>query len=489
MRHIHVVSIFLACLSPLLAKEQPQAGVCDQCGQSLSSAFIEVARQSRPAVVHIRGEPRKEDWGRFQDFDGDSSTNPFEQFQEELLHRFFGFQSSPYPHQQQQSQPKGPTSTGSGFIVSADGYIVTNYHVVKDVARIVVEKYDEVEKEFEAQLVGCDPNTDIAVLKIPGKDLPCLSFADSDQIQVGQWTMAIGHPFKLRDSVTAGVISATHRGDLQISQLEDFIQTDTSINPGNSGGPLLDLSGKVIGVNTAILSRSGGNIGVGFAVPSNIAKMVYDQIRQTGAVDRAYLGVQIQDLTEDLCSGFKIKKGTMGALITEVVPDSAAQAAGLVAGDIITEFNGESIKNAKQLYNSLGKLPSGRQAEVKVLHEGKYKKMSLALGSKTKEVSVEGDVLHKLGVAVEAITQENAHKFGVKSDEKGIVVTRVLPGTIASLAGWHEGSIIVVINGQKVHTIADVKKAIERSDPKERLVVLLNFRGRASFCSIPHPMG
>lgn len=486
MRNVKVLSIFLLCIGALSAADSTKESVCEHCGLSLSNAFIEVAKKCRPSVVHIRGEQNKSGVGAYRDFGGADSTNPFEQFQEELFNRFFGFPSTP---QQAPQQKQTPISTGSGFIVSQDGYIVTNYHVVKDVARIVVEKYDDVEKEFEAELVGCDPNTDIAILKIPGKDLPCIAFADSDQIQVGQWTMAIGHPFRLRDSVTAGVISATHRGDLQISQLEDFIQTDTSINPGNSGGPLLDLSGKVIGMNTAILSRSGGNIGVGFAVPSNIISMVYEQIRQKGMVDRAYLGVQIQDLTDDLCAGFKMKKGTTGALVTEVVPDSVAQTAGLVPGDIIVEFNGESIKNAKQLYNSLGKLPSGSQADVKVLHDGKQKKIQMALGSKTKEVSLEGDLLHKLGVVVEAITPENANKYNVKSDEKGLVITRVLPGTTAAIAGWHEGSIIMVINGQKVSTIADLKKVLEKSDPKERVVLLMHFRGRASFFSVPHPMG
>lgn len=470
----------------LLGEESTQhihAEVCEQCGQSLSRAFIGVAKKCRPAVVHIRGEQGRLGNAKSYPFQGGPSS-PFEQFQDELFQRFFG-----YPQQGSKNpSPPSQMSSGSGFIVSSDGYIVTNHHVVKDATRILVEKFDDVEQEFEAVIVGCDPNTDIAVLKIPGENLPFIEFADSDHIEVGQWTIAIGHPFRLRDSVTAGVISATNRGDLQISKLEDFIQTDTSINPGNSGGPLLDLSGKVIGVNTAILSRTGGSIGVGFAVPSNIAKMVFEQIRMNGIVDRAFLGVQIQDLNDDLCAGFRLKKGTAGALIAEVLPESSASVAGLEAGDIVIEFNGDVIKNAKQLNNSLQKLPAGSSCNLKVIRNGKPKKIQLMLGSRTKEISVEGDIIHKLGLVVEQITPENAHQLGVKTDDKGLVITRILPGSLAAAAGLHEGSVIMVVNGQKIASIGDLKKSLESANPKERLVMLMHNRGRASFYSIPHPL-
>ena len=359
--------------------------------------------------------------------------------------------------------------------------------MIKDGSKIIVEKYDDVEKQFEAVLVGCDPNTDLAVLKISGENLSYLEFSDSDTIEVGQWTMAIGHPFKLRDSVSAGVISATHRGDLQISQLEDFIQTDAAINPGHSGGPLVDLNGRVVGVNTAILSKTGGNIGVGFAVPSNIAKMVYLQIQGSGSVDRAFLGVQIQDVSDELCTGFKLKKGTSGALIAEVVPDSSADVAGLQAGDVVVDFNGEVVKSAKQLHMALAKLPSGTKCDMNILRDGKQKKMHLVLGSKAKEVSKEGDIIHKLGIIVEQITPENAGKFGIKAEEKGVVVTKVLPGTTAAALGWTPGSVILVVNGQKMGSVSDFKKSLEGANPKDRLVILMHHHGKAAFHSIPHP--
>ncbi len=454
-------------------------GACEQCGQSLSQAFINVAKKCRPAVVHIRVESGSGQINRFGD-----SENPFEQFQDELFNRFFGFSGGSPKGQSQNSQQ---VSNGSGFIVSADGYILTNYHVIKDGTKIIVEKYDDIERQFDAVLVGCDPNTDLAVLKISGENLSYLEFSDSDAIEVGQWTMAIGHPFKLRDSVSAGVISATHRGDLQISQLEDFIQTDAAINPGHSGGPLVDLNGKVVGVNTAILSKSGGNIGVGFAVPSNLAKMVYLQIQGNGSVDRAFLGVQIQDLSDELCVGFKLKKGTAGALIAEVVPDSAAAIGGLQAGDVVVDFNGEIVRSAKQLYTALAMLPSGAKCNMNIIREGKEKKIHLVLGSKVKEISQEGDIIHKLGIIVEQITPENSGKYGIKAEEKGVVVTKVLPGTTAANLGWTPGTVIMVVNGQKMTSVSDLKKSLEVANPKDRLVFLMHYHGKAAFHSIKHP--
>jgi serine protease Do len=469
---------------PLLAEREANASVeCSHCGQSLSEAFVSVAKKGRPAVVHINAEiapGRGRSMGGFEM----EPSNPFEEFQDELFQRFFGVPNS---GSRGRSQQPSQISTGSGFIVSSDGYIVTNHHLIKDATRITVEKFDESDSKFEAELVGCDPKTDLALLKINATGLTFLEFGDSDEIQVGQWAMAIGHPFRLRDTVTVGVISATHRGDLQISQWEDFIQTDTSINPGNSGGPLLDLNGKVIGVNTAILSRTGGSIGVGFAVPSNIVKMVFEQIRQKGSVDRAYLGVQIQDLNDDLCEGFSLKKGTSGALIAEVSPESAAEKAGLKSGDIVVEFNGSPVKNVKQLYTNIGKYTSGTLCHLVVLREGKPIKISLTLGSKTPDISEEGDIIYKLGIMVEQITQENAHKYGVKSDEKGLVITKVLPQTIASMLGWSPGTVIMVVNGKKVSNIKDLREVLEKADPSKKVVFLMNQNGRAVFQSFSHP--
>jgi serine protease Do len=476
-------AMILSSATLLATKNANNSVECSHCGQSLSESFVSIAKKSRPAVVHINAEVAQ---GRHRSMGGFEMgpSNPFEEFQDELFQRFFG---SPNPNARGQSVQPGQISTGSGFIVSSDGYIVTNHHLIKDATRITVEKFDESDSKFDADLVGCDPKTDLALLKINATGLPCLEFADSDEIQVGQWAMAIGHPFRLRDTVTVGVISATHRGDLQISQWEDFIQTDTSINPGNSGGPLLDLNGKVIGVNTAILSRTGGSIGVGFAVPSNIVSMVFEQIRQKGSVDRAYLGVQIQDLNDDLCEGFSLKKGTAGALISEVAAESAAEKAGLRSGDIVVEFNGSAVKNVKQLYTNIGKYTSGTVCHLVVLRDGRPLKISLTLGSKTPDISEEGDIIYKLGIMVEQITQENAHKYGVKSDEKGLVITKVLPQTMASMLSWTPGTVIMVVNGKKVNSIRDFKEVLEKADPHKKVVFLMNQNGRAVFQSFTHP--
>ena len=486
MKFVSKLSMAIICASTVtssIAAGQKNQDLCPECGNSLSNAFIQVASKGRPAVVHIRGEMGGQVAKPYEEY-SQAPSSPYEQFQDELFQRFFGSPGGDRP-----GAKRGPQgqSHGSGFIVSSDGYIVTNFHVVKDATRVVVEKYGEVEQEFEATVVGCDPKTDLAILKIDAVDLPFTKFADSDNLQVGQWTIAIGHPFKLRDTVTAGVISAMHRGDLQISQLEDFIQTDTAINPGSSGGPLFNLDGEVIGVNTAILSRSGGNIGVGFAVPSNVAKMVFEQIKINGAVDRGFLGVQIQDLSEDLAAGFKMKKGSTGALIAEVVPGSCAEVSGLQSGDVVIEFEGKEIKGAKQLYQSIGKIPAGTICKMKVIRSGKSKMISITLGSKEVEEVQEGDIVHRLGLLVEQITPENAHKFNAKSDDKGVVITRVLPGSIASIMGWTQGSVILVINGEKVSSVGDVKRIIEKANPKDRLVFLMNFNGKASFYSVPHP--
>ena len=459
------------------------ASTCSECGNNLSNAFVSVSKKSRPAVVHIQVELGSQGRGYQQEMRGPS--NSFEQFQHEFFHRFFGGQEG----NGEPEQRKTPVSSGTGFIVTSDGYIVTNHHVVKDATKIIVERFEGTqtntsEREYEAQLIGCDPNTDLAILKISETNLPYLEFGDSDKIEVGQWTIAIGHPFKLRDTVTAGVISAVHRLDLQLSKLEDFIQTDTAINPGNSGGPLLALDGKVIGVNTAILSRSGGNMGVGFAVPSNIANMVFEQIKQNGCVDRAFLGVQIQDLSEELCEGFRLKKGTTGALISDVVDASPAETAGLQAGDVVVEFNGKNIKNANELRNSVGKLPAGTNCNVIVLREGKKKALTLVLGSQAPEVSQIGDVIHRLGLMVEQITPDNAHKFGAKTEEQGVVITDIKGGSIAAIAGFRVGSVIMVVNGTKISSVTELLKSINAAPKEKPIVFLVNYRGHASFHSV-----
>ena len=465
------------------ATEQKKSSepACAHCGNGLSSAFVNVVKKCRPAVVYIETKYKAHTPNSFSKGE-QNQQDPFQQFQNDLLEKFFGRSDQSRRHQER------PHATGSGFIVSEDGYIVTNHHVIKGATEILVEIYDdEKETEYKAELVGCDLKSDIAVLKIKEKNLPFLEFGDSDQLEQGQWIVALGHPLRLRDSVTVGVISAKHRSNLQITQLEDFIQTDASLNPGSSGGPLLDLSGKVVAVNTAIIPPSQRNMGVGFSVPSNITKMIYEHVKETGAVNRGFLGVNIQDLTEDLIEGFGYKKGTKGALISSIAKDSAAEAAGLVVGDLVVTFNGKSIKNSKVFATEVGKLPAGKKCKVKIIRNGKKKTINIALGSQMPEISSKGDSIHKLGVIVEEIPKGAGQKYHLKEDETGVVIKEIVQGSLAHRSGWKEGSVIMVVNGDKIKTVDDLAKALEKTEKGKKFVALLNYKGSALFTSITTP--
>ncbi|MCH9620823.1 MAG: hypothetical protein S4CHLAM20_02270 [Chlamydiia bacterium] len=469
------VSIFNFSETKQEIRKEP---TCAHCGKGLSSAFVDVVKKSGPAVVYIETKYSSD---KKVASEADNQSDPFRQFQDELFDKFFGRSQVP-------NRREKPPATGSGFIVSDDGYIVTNYHVIEGAAEILVEIYEnDGEKEYKAELIGCDPKTDIAVIKIEEKNLPYLKFADSDLIEQGQCIVAIGHPLRLRDSVTTGVISAKHRMNLANNQIEDYIQTDASLNPGSSGGPLLDLNGEVIAVNTAIIPPSHRNMGVGFSVPSNIAKMIYEHVKETGTVNRGFLGVSIQDLTEDLIEGFGYKKGTKGALVASVSKDSVAERVGLIPGDLIISFNEKSIKNAKNFSTEVGKLPAGKKCKVKILRKGKTKTLSLELGSQMPEASTKGDIIHRLGVIVEDIPESDGQKYNLKKGESGVVIKEIVSGSLAHRSGWKAGSVIMVINGTKITKVEDLSKALEKAGKGKKLVALLSLKGQALFTSITTP--
>jgi serine protease Do len=283
--------------------------------QHLSTGFTRVAKRTLPAVVFIQVEKNVERGRGPGEF-----NNPFDLFNDEFFHRFFGERFHRQPRQYKQR------GLGSGFIVSHDGYILTNHHVVGDAEHIMVKLADG--REVKAKLVGTDPKSDVAVIKIKGDDLPVLPLGDSDTLEVGEWVVAIGNPFGLTHTITVGVVSAKGRSGMGIEDYEDFIQTDAAINPGNSGGPLINLQGKVIGINTAIYSRSGGYMGIGFAIPINMVKAIEQQLIASGKVTRGYLGINIQDLSEDLANSFGLKT-TKGVLVADVVENSPAAKGGL----------------------------------------------------------------------------------------------------------------------------------------------------------------
>src|SRR5438477_6125431 len=298
-------------------------------------------------------------------------------FDDPFFRRFFG---SPFDDNGGRRQPRTfkERSLGSGVIVTKDGYILTNNHVVDGADEIKVAR-DKDKKQFTAKVVGRDPKTDIAVLKIDARDLPFITFADSDKLEVGDVVLALGKPFGIGQTVTMGIVSATGRGGMGIEDYEDFIQTDAAINPGNSGGALVDAEGRLIGLNTAILSRSGGNQGIGFAIPANLARDVMEGLIKDGHVTRGYLGVMIQDVTPSLAKEFKLKENGAGALVSDVTADSPAEKAGLKSGDVIVEFDGKKVTDSRHLKREVARVHPGQTIPVKVLRDGSNKTLQVAV--------------------------------------------------------------------------------------------------------------
>ena len=332
--------------------------------RSLSKAFTRVAQKALPAVVFIKVE-RGESAGR-----GSSEfNNPFDLFGEEFFERFFG-------RRQPGRQPKQPweMGQGSGFVVSKDGYILTNHHVVGEAERIIVGFSDG--RELPAKTIGTDPKSDVAVIKIDGKNFPVLALGDSDALEVGEWVMALGNPFGLSHTITVGVVSAKGRSQVGIVDYEDFIQTNAAINPGNSGGPLINLNGEVVGINTAIFSRSGGYMGIGFAIPVNMAKSIERQLVSSGKVTRGYMGVRIQELTDDLAKSFGVEM-TAGVLIAEVSKGAAAEKAGLKTGDVVISFDGKPVRAPGQFRNAVALVSPGTTIPIVVMR-GKKRLKSLS---------------------------------------------------------------------------------------------------------------
>ena len=378
-------------------------------------------------------------------------------------------------------------SLGSGVIVSPEGYILTNNHVVEHATDITVTLRDK--RELKARVVGTDPRTDIAVLKIDGTNFPCVTLGDSSKVQVGDIALAIGNPFGVGQTLTSGIISAMGRGNLGIEEVEDFIQTDAPINPGNSGGALIDDEGRLIGINTAIISgNSGGNQGIGFAVPVNLARHVMDQILKNGKVERAYLGILPQDVTPSLARAFGVKEAR-GAVVSAITPDGPASHSELKQGDIILDVNGKPIDDANQLRLEIGLLAPGSTVRLGVLRGNTRQNVAVKMGefpSKEPRASLNNDGSGGAlqGVSVENLTPETARDMKLTPGTKGVVVSDVEPSSRAAEAGLRVGDVIEQVNRQPVKSVQDFDRAMASAKKQDPTLLLVNREGDTLFVAV-----
>lgn len=465
MKWMTLLFTLLACLSfgallsgTSMAQEQGLENL-RQTGQ----AFRSVAKKVSPAVVFIQVE--KELTGR----DANELVIPFD---DDFLRRFFGdapqFRFRSPDNTPQKHREEGQ---GSGFIISADGYILTNNHVVGDADKVQVKLQDG--RQYTAKIVGTDPPTDLAIIKIDEKDLPYLRLGDSSRLEVGDWVLAVGNPFGLSHTLTAGIVSAKGRSGMGINDYEDFIQTDAAINPGNSGGPLVDLDGEVVGINTAIFSRSGGYMGIGFAIPINMAKLIRPQLVEHGHVTRGRVGAYIQDMTPDLAEAFHLD-GTEGIVVARVMDDSPAQKAGLKQGDVILRLDGKKVDKVTRFRNRIAFTAPGTKVRLDIVREGKPKTVEVVVGKLETDKQgqpLETGELSKLGLSLQALTPDLADRFGYEG-ESGVLVTDVETGSVAQLAGIERGDLVQEIDRQPVSTPEQVRKLLQAKSGKSHLVLL-----------------
>jgi len=444
-------------------------------------AFAAVAREVSPSVVFIQVE------GKAQQA---ASSNFGNSFDDDFFKRFFGDKFPGFPSPQQPQGERRISGQGSGFVFQTrDGifsdktYILTNNHVVENADSIKVRFKDG--REFDAKVTGRDPRSDIAVIEIKASDFKPIKLADSSQLQVGEWVIAIGNPFGLSHTLTVGVVSAKGRTSVGISDYEDFIQTDAAINPGNSGGPLVNLDGEVVGINTAIFSRSGGYMGIGFAIPSNLINNIAHQLIKDGNVTRGYLGVYIQPLTRELSDSFGLKE-QQGILVSQISDDSPAAKGGLKQGDVIIEFNGKAVTDVGHFRNAVALVSPGNKVELTVLRSGKQKVLTVKIGTLSKDkmmAKTPAQTTDEIGLTVQTLTPKLARQFNAKSGE-GVVVTAVKPGSVAAMAGLDVGTIILQVNQKTVQSASDFQKEVKHSANTKRLLLLIRQNDSQRFISL-----
>lgn len=487
--HKFLVTCVLATLSvaaPLAAPAQAQLLV----GPNFPGSFADLSEKLLPAVVNISSTHKSIQPQDFPEMPHFPQGSPFEDFFEEFMdNRGEGAPMTP------------PASLGSGFIVdAAQGLIVTNNHVVKDADEVRVTLHDDT--SLPAEIIARDEKIDLALLKVKtDKKLTAVKFGDSEKLRVGDWILAIGNPFGLGGTVTAGIVSARQR-DIQSGPYDDFIQTDASINRGNSGGPMFNLQGEVIGINTAIFSPSGGSVGIGFAIPSALAKPVVDQLTKYGRTRRGWLGVRIQGVTDDIAESFGMKD-TKGALISSVTPTGPAEQAGLKPGDIVLKFNGRDIKEMRELPRQVAEAAIDSEATIEYWRDGQVKTTKIKVGElekaedngllsdkggdKTKPDAPGGSTsIDSVGLSIAAISAQDRQTFNIADDVQGVIVKAVKPSSEAAEKGLSEGDVIVEINQQSVSDAASVKDIIDKAAKAGRnsVLLLVNREGDVRFVAL-----
>jgi len=461
--------------TPLFSSESATEGrkYLDQT----SKAFNKVGKKAIPAVVYIEAEVGHVAQN-IQGLNG-GLDNPMQSFIDEFLKDFIGQR-----HKQLQ-QPQPRMQAGSGFFISKDGYIVTNSHVVRGADRITV--FLNNGDELEGKLIGTDPSTDIGVVKVEGKDFDFLEFGNAENIEVGEWVVAIGSPFSLRSSLTTGVVSAIGRKDVPITELGDYIQTDAVINPGSSGGPLLNLDAKVIGVNTAVLTTGGdgGYKGICFAIPCDIAKTVSEQIIQHGSFKRGYLGILLQPIDKAMAEALNLST-RKGSLIAEVAPGSPADKGGLKQGDVIISYNGHSVSSHAGLRNAIAFLEPGSKINLVILREGKEKDFNIVLGTPSDKIAAAEQTV-QLGIEVselKEISPQILRRYGYDSSTPGVIVSSVKPGSLAERAGIQPGTLILQVGRKKIASTEEFYAALNENNDSRHLLLLTKFQKTPRFITI-----
>lgn len=428
-------------------------------------SFSAIAKKTMPVVVNISTTAQRPQRG--------GSNDPIDEF----FSRFFG---------EAQPRENSQRSLGSGILISKDGEILTSFHVVRNADAIKVKLADQT--EYDARLIGKDDRTDLALIKIrrSGGNLPFARLGNSSQLDVGDWVMAIGNPFGLEHTVTAGIVSAKGRV-IGAGPYDKFIQTDASINPGNSGGPLINASGEVVGVNSAIFSQSGGNVGIGFAVPIDLARKVIDQLRKNGRVVRGWLGIRAQDVSPQLAASLGLTRNPADvALVTEVGENSPAAEAGVKNGDVIVEFNGKRVPKSQDFPSLIADTPPGHKVTLKLIRDKKEQTVSVKIG----ELPEDGDAVQKtesrdaeIGVRVQRITPEAARRLGLGST-KGVLVVEVQPGSPADQVGVEPADVVREVNQRPVNNISDFERAVRQGKRGDRILLLVQRGENAVFFAL-----